>query len=523
MALAIKNLSITLGSRAIFVDENIGISDGSKVGLIGRNGVGKTTLLKAILGQQEYHGNIEFNGKAAYFSQHIDLDRDKTVRETIGETSTIHHQNEFEEELKKVEALLARPEIYEDMHQVTRLTERHVELQNKIEKQQMNRPNNKIKSIIQTLKIKESWLDQKVGTLSTGQRAIIALAQILASDADILLLDEPTNHLDFKRLDLLEDYIRNFRGTVIMVTHDRYFLDQTCDTIIKIEKGKWIKYKSNYSGYLKTREMTFEAQKKAYELEQKYIIDEKDKIARLGKSPQKVKQGKYRQKLLERREVMEVPDLDKSEFTTVIESSPVNTNIILELVDLNVGYDKPLIKDINLEIGTGERYVLIGENGIGKSTLFKTIEGRVPALSGKIILNRQAKLGYMDQELKDLSNHATVYDEIYALTKDAARARQQLSIGGFVTTEEVEKKISLLSLGERSRLSLIKVLVHQPNLLLLDEPTNHLDIDAREIIENAFLKYKGAIIAISHDRYFIKKIAQRIIKIENGTIKEVKR
>ncbi len=521
MALSVKNLSISLGSKEILLDESVGLADGSKVGLIGRNGVGKTTFLKAILGQVDYNGKIEFNGKAVYFSQQVDLDLNKTVCQTLGESATIHHQNQFEKKLHKIEQLLSRPEIHQDNNKVSKLMELYVELQAKIAKHQTLPPINKIKYALQTLEIKESWLNQSIGSLSTGQRAIIALAQILSSDADFLLLDEPTNHLDFKRLGILENHLRAFKGTVLMVTHDRYFLDSVCDTILKIENGKWIKYNGNYSAYIKTREATFKAQKAAYSLEEKYIAIQKDKIARLGKSPQKVKQGKYREKLLEKRKIIEKPDLDQSRFKTSFEATPINSVVILDLVDLCVGYEKPLISNINFNAGLGQRTVLIGENGIGKSTLFKTIEGRVSAISGKVILDSKAKLGYVDQELKDLTIKATLYDEIFSLFKDRAKTRQQLSMLGFVTDKDVSKPISQLSMGEKSRLNLLKILIKKPNLLLLDEPTNYLDIDACEIVENAFLNYNGAILAISHDRYFIEKIAQRILKVSNGTIKEI--
>ncbi len=523
MALDIKNLSITIGTKEILIDQTVGIGDGVKVGIIGRNGVGKTTFIKAILGQIGYHGQIKFNGKAAYFSQQVDLDLDKTVRQTIGESTTIHHQNEFEKEMKEIEQLLSRSEIYENHEKLNKLTERYLELQTQLAKHINPFATNKIKSILSILEVKEEWLDQKIGSLSTGQRAIIALAQILSSDADLLLLDEPTNHLDFKRLDILEKYLREFRGTILMVTHDRYFLDGVCDTILKIEKGKWIKYNGNYSAYVRMRKETFAAQQSAYKLEKAYVANEKDKISRIGTSPSKVKQGKYRQKLLARREVIEEPDLDESKFTTVIESKPIHANIILELEDLTIGYDTPLISNINFKLHVGEKTILTGENGIGKSTLFKTIEGRVKPISGKVLLHSQAKLGYVDQELKDLSIHATLYDEIYALMKDNAKTRQQLSMVGFITNEEVYKPISQLSFGEKSRLNLLKVLIEKPNLLLLDEPTNHLDLDACEIIEDAFLNYKGTILAISHDKYFIKKIAERMLKVEDGVIKQFNR
>ena len=520
MPLLIKNISIAIGKKELLHDESVGIPDGSKVGLIGRNGVGKTTFLKAILGQADYTGKIEFAGKTAYFSQHIELDPHKIVRQTIGESAEVHHQNHFEKELQEIEKKLSDPAMYQNNNaQLTKMTDRFVELQAKISQQQIPR-STKIKSIIRAFEVQDSWLDQTVGSLSTGQRAIIALAQVLSSDADLLLLDEPTNHLDFKRLDILENYVRDFKGTVIIVTHDRYFLDRVCDTIIKIEKGKWIKYNGNYSDYLKTRENAFAAQTTAFELETKYIAIEKDKIARIGKSPQKVKQGQYRERLLEKREIIEKPDKDESNFKTHFDASPIQGDIVLELHDLTVGYEKPLISNINLNVGKGQRLILTGENGMGKSTLLKTIEGRVPPISGKIVFDSQAKLGYADQELKDLSTSGTLYDEIHFLLKDHAKTRQNLSMMGFIENHEVFKSISQLSMGEKSRLSLLKILIGKPNFLLLDEPTNHLDIDAREIIEKAFLNYDGAILAVSHDRYFIKKIAQRMLNASNGAIKE---
>ena len=522
MALSIKKLSISIDKMKILHDESIGISKGSKVGLIGRNGVGKTTLLKAILGKVDYTGSIEFTGKVAYFSQNLKLDMNKAVREIIEESATIHQQGTFDQELKKIEHKLSDPAIYNANNtKLTKLTQRYSELLEKKAEQGQSKSINKLKPVLQKLEIQESWLDQTVGSLSTGQRIIIALSQILSSDADFLLLDEPTNHLDFKRLDILENYLKTFKGTVLIVTHDRYFLDCVCDTIIKIEKGKLKKYRGNYSAHLKTREATFEAQKTAYILEKKYIANEKDKIARIGKSPLKVSQGKYREKLLKKREIIEKPDLDKSQFKTRFEASPVNSNIILEISGLYVGYTKPLITDININIGSEEHIVLIGENGLGKSTFFKTIEGRVPPLSGELLFDARAKIGYADQELKDLTSNATLYDEIYSLLKDQAKTRQKLSMMGFIADDEVLKPISQLSMGEKSRLNLLKLLIEKPNLLLLDEPTNHLDIDAREIIETAFLNYDGAILAISHDRYFIKKIAQRLLKIDNQTIKEM--
>ncbi len=521
MALTIKNLTISIGKRELLLDESVGIADGSKVGLLGRNGVGKTTFLKAILGQIDYTGKIEYTGKAAYFSQHADLNKTKTVREILEKNVELHHQNPFERELHEIEQQLSDPLIHENSAQLEKISERYTELLTKMAEQQSSLPTGKTKSVLRLLEVPESWLDQSIGSLSTGQRAIVALAQIFSSDADFLLLDEPTNHLDFKRLEILEKYLSAFKGTVLMVTHDRFFLDRVCQTILKIENGKWTKYNGNYSAYVKSREAAFAAQSTAYELETKYIANEKDKIARIGKSPQKVKQGHYREKLLEKREVVEKPDLDQSRFRTHFEASPINAHVILELSDLSVGYDKPLLSHIQLHVNPHQRIILIGENGMGKSTLFKTIEGRLQPLFGQVLLHSQARVGYADQELKDLDHDATLFDEINSLLKDQAKTRQHLSMMGFIENDDVFKPISQLSMGEKSRLNMLKILIDKPNLLLLDEPTNHLDIDAREILEKAFLNYDGAILAVSHDRYFIHKIAERILQASNGTIKEL--
>ena len=520
MALNVKNLSINIGDREILVDQSVGIADHSKVGVIGRNGVGKTTFLKALLGQQEYHGEIDFNGKAVYFSQSVEFDMDKTVREIIGVKAKSHNKGEFEKKIAIIEQQMANPKVYENHDKLNKLTEEYLHLQNQMTTHNDSLPTGKIKSILNTLKVGDDWLDKKVNNLSTGQRAIVALAQILSSDAELLLLDEPTNHLDFQRIDILEHHLTHFRGTVMMVTHDRHFLDRVCNTILKMENGKWTKYNGNYTAYVKTSKASFAAESHAYEIEQKYLANEKDKIARIGKGKAKVKQGKYREKQLAKREEMDKPNQDKSRFQTVIEAQKIHGTTVLELEDVSVGYDFPLIEHVNLRVGNGEKIILTGENGIGKSTLLKTIEGRVKILAGKITLHEQGKLSYVDQELKDLTGDNTLFEEIHKIVGATGKTRQQLSLCGFVDNDDVNKEISKLSFGEKSRLNLLKVLLEKPNILLLDEPTNHLDLDACEIIENAFLKYKGAIFAVSHDNYFIDKIADRVLEVRDGKLKQ---
>ncbi|MDO8626937.1 MAG: ABC-F family ATP-binding cassette domain-containing protein, partial [Candidatus Diapherotrites archaeon] len=425
---------------------------------------------------------------------------------------------EIEEQIKEIEMQMADPGIHENIEKLTKITEKYSELQAAMQKELDNKNSNKVQEVLRTLRIDEKFAKKKISELSTGQKAIVALAKIFSSSYDILLLDEPTNHLDFDRLDILEEFIAHFKGTVIIVTHDRYLLDKVADTILKIENGKVLKFQGNYSEYRKQRVMLYDSQLRAYENEQNYIRIQKFKIGKIGKSPAAVKQGQYRERLLEKRGVIEQPNMDKSNFQVHFDSKQMKSPLVVEMHDVTIGYDKPILEKIELNISLGQRAVIIGENGAGKTTLLKTIGGRIPKLAGEIVFAHETLIGYADQDLKEIDETNTVYDEIRKYCKDLPMTRAKLSMIGFKEDDEIEKKITSLSMGEKSRVNLLRVLLHEPNFLLLDEPTNHLDIDAREIIEDAFLNYTGTILAVSHDRYFIKKISTRIIKIEGKKI-----
>lgn len=519
MDIIVKRLSISLGKRDLFQDESFGIAYGSKVGIIGRNGVGKSTLLKAIIGKTEFNGDIQCNARIGYFAQHIDVDPNLTFLEELekGINASTHAQR-----IAEIEAMMGDPKVYNDVKKLTALTEEYTLLQTKVHQETQSANATNVKDVLKKLKVPESLFSIKVGELSTGQKAILSLAKIFCADCDVLLLDEPTNHLDFDRLDILEAHLKAFKGTVMVVTHDRFLLNRMADTILKIENGKVIKYSGNYDTYLRARTEQFDAQSKAYENEQNYRRIQLEKINKIGTAPKNVRQSEYRRKMLDAREELDVPSLDRSEFEVHFESKPMKAPYVMETHDLSVGYDKALIKHVNLAIGAHQRFVIIGENGCGKTTLLKTIAGRIPKLEGEIDYASEAILGYADQDLQGLDHEKTLYEEIYTILQDKALTRANLSMIGFKKPEEVEKKIASISMGEKSRLNLLKVLLKKPNFLLLDEPTNHLDIDAREIIENAFLNYDGTILAVSHDRYFIQKVANRIVKVENKTIVKVK-
>lgn len=512
MDIVVKGLSISIGKMDLFHDESFGLSYGAKVGLIGRNGVGKSTLLKAIMGQTDYNGQILCSARKGYFAQHIDVNNTLTFLEELEKGL---NQSTHTKEIEEIEAQMADPTVYNDMKKLTALTEKYSLIQAKMAQETQNANETNVKDVLKKLRVPDSLLSKKVGELSTGQKAILSLAKIFCANCDVLLLDEPTNHLDFARLSILEDYLRAFKGTVVVVTHDRFFLNRVVDTILKIENGRVIKYNGNYDTYLRARVEQFDAQQKAFENEQNYRRIQLEKINKIGTAPKNVRQSEYRRKMLDEREGIERPDMDKSDFYVHFEAKPMKAPYVMETKELEVGYDKPLISHVNFAVGAQQAFVIIGENGSGKTTLLKTIAGKIPKLDGEIEFASEALIGYVDQDLKNLNHDKTLYEEIYALVPDKAITRSNLSMIGFRKTEEVERPISSLSMGEKMRLNLLKVLLKKPNFLLLDEPTNHLDIDAREIIEEAFLNYDGTILAVSHDRYFIHKVADRVVKVEN--------
>ncbi|MFH0970478.1 MAG: ABC-F family ATP-binding cassette domain-containing protein [Candidatus Diapherotrites archaeon] len=520
MDILFKRFSISLGKTDLFHDESFGISYGSKVGLIGRNGSGKTTMLKAIIGKADFNGKIECAGRIGYFAQHIDVDSNLTFLEEL--ERGINH-SKYADKITQIESQMANPIVYNDMTRLAALTEEYTLLQSKMARETQSSNAVNVKEVLKKLRVDESLFSMKVGNLSTGQKAILSLARIFCADTDILLLDEPTNHLDFARLHILEDHIKQFNGTVIVVTHDRFFLNRIADTILKIENGKVIKYNGNYDVYKRAQLEKFHAQRKAYENEENYRRIQLEKINKIGTAPKNIRQSEYRRRMLDAREEVEAPDLDESSFEVHFNAKPMKAPYVVETKNLSVGYESPLIKDIELAIGAHQRFVIIGENGCGKTTLLKTIANKIYPLKGEINLASEAKIGYMDQDLKNLNEENTLYEEIFAMLQDKGVARQNLSMIGFRKTYEVEKKISSLSMGEKMRLQLLKILLDQPNFLLLDEPTNHLDIDAREIIENAFLNYDGTILAVSHDRYFIQKVANRIVKVQNKKLVHIRK
>ncbi|MEK6821088.1 MAG: ATP-binding cassette domain-containing protein, partial [archaeon] len=405
MDIIFKRFSISLGKRDLFHDESFGIGPGAKVGLIGRNGVGKSTLLKAIIGQAEYNGEIQCDARVGYFAQHIDVDHDRTFLEELEKGI---NQSQYAGKMAAIEAQMADPAVYNDMKKITSLSEEYALLQSKMTAESQSANASNVKEVLKRLRVSESLFDINVRELSTGQKAILSLARIFCANVDVLLLDEPTNHLDFARLDILEDYIRNFKGTVIVVTHDRYFLNRIADTILKIENGKVIKYNGNYDTYKRARVEQHYAQQKAFENEESYRRVQLEKINKIGTAPKNVRQSEYRRRMLDARDEVEVPDMDASDFEVHFNAKPMKAPYVMETKHLDVGHDVALIKDVHFAIGAHQRFVIIGENGCGKTTLLRTIAGKIPPLKGEVELASEVLLGYADQDLKNLNESNTL-------------------------------------------------------------------------------------------------------------------
>ncbi len=510
--------------KKIFIDKvilqkaNLTVESGDKIGLIGANGAGKTTLFKIILGEISYDDGDIFAKKTlkiGYLEQQLNLLNSGKVYDTLLEIFS--DLIAMEDRLKYLtEQISKEPHSKELLETYSKLLEDF---------------NNKggysypsmIRGTLIGLGFKEEDFDKDIGTLSGGQKARVALAKLLLEDSDILLLDEPTNHLDIEAINWLEKFLKDYKKALIVISHDRYFLNNVVNKIVLLEHGITTTYKGNYDYYVKKRKLDLEILKKQYEDQQKEIKRQEEIIKRflnLGRD-RFIKQGKSRKKLLDAMTKMPAPTNEKKtkiSFTTEIESGKE----VLQIEGLKKTFkDKLLFENLSLKVFKKDLIGLIGPNGIGKSTLFKIILGKMQKDQGKIEIGTNVKIAYFDQELKNLNKENTVIDEIWdAYPKlDHFQLRKYLAQFLFVG-DDIFKSISELSGGEMGRLSLLKIMLSKANFLLLDEPTNHLDIDSKEILEDALNLYEGTVLAISHDRYFLNKVANKIFAMDKCGIDE---
>jgi ATP-binding cassette subfamily F protein 3 len=504
------------GDLKILSGASLSVEAGEKIGLVGRNGAGKTTLLNVLSGRSEPDGGtVELVGgaKVGVTSQELFAGGERSVEEEIGSAFEPLMRRE-----KELEALEAR--ISEDPSPT--LLERYGRLQAEFDRDGGYEYRARTASTLSSLGFDPEDWKRPVGSFSGGEQSRIALAKLLLSEPDLVLLDEPTNHLDLRAIEWLENFVKNAKSAVLVVSHDRYFLDAVAGSILELDEGKLMRYPGNYTKYVaekraRNEQLARRAKANAERREQLERFIEKNRA-----KASKAKQAKSKQRLLDRMEMIQDPKNAKRNVQVDLGGETARAGrVVLEMENVSYGHDDaqaPLLSDLDLVVERGERVALLGPNGTGKSTIMRLATGELQPQDGALRLGHNVAPAYQDQQLARLDGDKTVLEEAMDATGlDPADARELL--GAFLFSgEDVFKKVSALSGGEKNRLSLAEIVVSGANLLLLDEPTNNLDIPAREALEEALLDYRGTLFFISHDRYFLRKLATRVVELEGKKI-----
>ncbi|MFN2532080.1 MAG: ABC-F family ATP-binding cassette domain-containing protein [Pyrinomonadaceae bacterium] len=513
MLFRLSDVQKSYGTHDILRGVSLQVNAGEHVGLVGRNGAGKTTVFRLISGEESADRGdvIKARGvKLGLLGQHVHFEPGSTVHESA--LSAFGHLQQIEHEMHELEHRMA--ETGADLDQVL---ERYSDLQHRFEREGGFEYAARAEAILQGLGFDREFWSLDTAKLSGGQQNRLGLARLLLAAPDILLLDEPTNHLDVGAVEWLEEFLQNYPSAYVIVSHDRYFLDRTCRRILELENGRASSYVGNYSDYLVEREVRREAQQRAYDNQQQLIAKTQEFIRR-NIAGQKTKQAKSRRKMLERLERVEAVRADQSSGDFRLQSIERTGNHVLTVTDAAIGYGEKVLGDhIAFILRRGECLGIIGPNGSGKTTFLRTILSKTPALSGDIRWGTKVQIGYYAQQLEDLDDRNEVIMELRRVAPSTATAGELRSfLAKFLFTgDDVYKHVGDLSGGEKGRLSLAKLIYSRVNVLVLDEPTNHLDIPSREALEEALSAYEGTIITISHDRYFLDKVATQILAL-NG-------
>jgi len=517
-------------SKAYVVDniiENISftVNDNEKIGLIGLNGAGKTTLFNILTGTLDYDKGIIFKSKGkklGYLKQNTHIESSKSIMDEM--LSTFDYVIKLEEELHEMEHKISSFTENDDGDKLEKLMDSYSKLNEKFVEADGYGFKSSIRGVLKGLGFSENEFDKSINLLSGGQKSRVMLAKLLLEKADILLLDEPTNHLDIDAISWLEKYIKDFKGAVIVISHDRYFLDNTVNRIFLMENTGLNSYNGNYSEFMKKRKAELEQEMKKYEEYEKEIERQEEMIQRLHSygSKRNIKQAFSRQKMLDKIKKMDKPTGDgrkvKLRFVPKVKSG----RDVLKVENLSKNYgEHSVFKNISFNIYKGERVGIIGPNGIGKSTLLKIIADKLNDYSGEMLLGHYVNIGYYDQEQTGLNNENTVIDEIWDENPELNYYDIRTMLAQFLFNgDDLFKFIGDLSGGEKSRLSLLKLMTSKSNFLLMDEPTNHLDIDSKEVLEDSLLNYDGTVLVVSHDRYFLNKVTNKIIDMSSDGIFE---
>lgn len=503
------------GADILFDQINLEIKSHARIGLVGRNGAGKSTILHILAGLEDPDEGRVSKQKGltiGFLDQHTGLTSDRTILEEM--LSVFDYVIELEKQLRQMEVAISELD-GADEDETKELLQKYDQMQAEFTKLDGYSYMSEIKMVLHGFKFYEEDHHIPINQLSGGQKTRLALAKLLLEKKDLLILDEPTNHLDIETLTWLETYLKNYPGALLMVSHDRYFLDSVVNEIYEISMGNMLHFTGNYSNYLKEKAELIKKQWRDYEKQQKKISDLEDFVQKNIVRASTTKRAQARRKQLQKMDRIEKPQDDEQSAHFSFYTKQTSGDIVVQSDDLYIGYDKRVLSGpINLDIRKEDAIALVGPNGVGKSTLIKTLVDMIPPISGDVKYGTKVDVGYYDQEQQHLDQNKSVLNELWDEHPTLPEVNIRTLLGSFLFSgEDVEKSIHSLSGGERARVALAKLALEKNNFLVLDEPTNHLDIDSKEVLENALIDFDGTLLFVSHDRYFINRMATKVIEV----------
>lgn len=519
MLLNVSHIYKSYGEDNIIKDATFTVDEGSKVAIVGNNGTGKSTLLKIIIGEimaDEGEVTLKKDATMGYLAQYQEDAFSSNILNTV--LSAREDLLSMEKRLSEMESMMSSI----DNSEMAKFMDDYHKLQHQFDLQGGYTFRSEAIGILKGLGFEQEDFDKSMNELSGGQKTRVSLGRLLASSPDLLLLDEPINHLDLKSIMWLEGYLSSYKGAVIIVAHDRYFLDKIADHVVDLSYGRTSVYTGNYTAFMQQKEIYMISYERSYEKQQKEIEHQKaviDKLQSFNRE-KSIKRAESRKKLLDKMDVMDAPDKDMPKMRLTLEIEKESGRDVLDFSHVTKSYeDKNIFTDLSFEVHKGDRIAILGDNGTGKTTILKCINGLTDFESGEIRFGANVTVGYYDQEQQGLTETNTIFSELHDAYPFLTETKVRNTLAAFMFTEDdVFKRISDLSGGERGRVSLAKLMLSKSNLLILDEPTNHLDMDSKQMLEEALNEYDGTLLYVSHDRYFVNRTANMILELSDGKL-----